>query len=121
LTNCIFSGSRTDEISLSDFTSGMQPSFFNVTFDHCLVRVEDLLDPEQGGYPDFFTEYCFNCIPGNNIDPLFVDANQDDYHLDSLSVAIGQGIPVPGLSLDLEGVARDPMNPDLGCFEWAPE
>ena len=49
---------------------------------------------------------------------LFVSINEDDYHLDTLSVAEEKGIPIPGIFIDLEGNDRDAAAPDVGCFEY---
>ena len=116
--NSIVFGSRADEIVLSDFTGGQDPFSFVVGFDHCLVRVRDLLDPDDGGYPNFLFDQCNPCINADFGDPIFVDPNEDDYHLDTLSIAEGQALPLPGIPLDLEGNDRDPATPDIGCFEY---
>lgn len=115
--NCILFGSRQDEILLSDFTAGAEPNQFNIVMNNCVVRVNELLDIDKGGYPDFFTTICQNCVEGTSFDLLFEDPNEDDYHLDSLSVAIGVGIPISGIGDDLEGQLRDGQHPDAGCFE----
>lgn len=117
LRNCIIFGSRQDEILLSDFTAGANPNQFNIDMRNCVVRVNDLLDPNKGGYPDFFTTFCQNCVDGSPVQLLFEDPNEDDYHLDSLSIAIGLGVPITGIADDLDGVTRDPQTPDVGCYE----
>lgn len=117
LRNCIIFGSRPDEIILTDFTDGANPALFNVKLDRCVVRVTELLDPAKGGYPDFFSTLCNNCVDGKSLQPLFIDPNEDDYHLDSLSIAIGVAAPLPGIAADLEGNLRDAAQPDAGCFE----
>jgi hypothetical protein len=116
--NCIIYGSRADEIILADFTFGQDPSAFDVAFDRCIVRVRDLLDPDKGGYPQFLQEQCATCINADFQDPLFMDPNENDYHLDTLSVAEMQANPIQGISIDLEGNDRDPSQPDIGCFEY---
>lgn len=117
LRNCIVFGSRQDEILLSDFTAGSEPNKFNIDLLNCVVRVNELLDPDKGGYPDFFTAICHDCVDGKSSQLLFEDPNEDDYHLDSLSIAIGVAIPINGITDDLEGRVRDQQNPDAGCFE----
>jgi len=117
LRNCIVFGSRQDEILLTDFSSGNNPTLFNVSMKNCVVRVKELLDPDKGGYPDFFTEICEGCIDGNSTQLLFEDPNEDDFHLDSLSIANGVGLPIPGINADLEGNERNSTNPDAGCYE----
>lgn len=51
-----------------------------------------------------------------NEDPLFINPQEYDYHLDSLSPAIDAGLNF-GIATDLDGVARDSI-PDLGSYEW---
>ncbi|GJM34009.1 MAG: hypothetical protein DHS20C18_30100 [Saprospiraceae bacterium] len=115
--NCIFFGSRRDEIDFGDATGRQDPSFFDVQFDHCLVKVDELLTREMGLYADFFESYCNNCVNGSRTDELFIDPDEDDYHLDTMSIAIDIGLPLPAFPTDLEGKTRD-ENPDVGCFEF---
>lgn len=115
--NCIFSGSRADQIDLIDFSGGMDPNLFEPEFSHCMVRVDELLDPDLGGYPGFLTDFCNPCLNISLNDPLFIDPSEDDYHLDSLSIAIGQAVFLPQVPADLEGNPRDPGAADIGCFE----
>lgn len=116
--NSIIFGSRRDEISLSDFNGGMDPGSFNISLENCLVRVDELLDPEEGGYPDFLLSQCNPCINGTALDAIFVDPDEDDYQLDTLSLAEGQALPINGILQDLIENDRDPQNPDIGCFEY---
>ncbi len=112
-TNCIVYGSQSDEISLFNRTG--QPNYLNYTFDHCIVRVDELTHPDQ--YPDFF-DHCISCINATYSDKLFKSLNDDDYHLDTLSVAEQKAIPINGINIDLEANERDPVMPDIGCFEY---
>ena len=52
-------------------------------------------------------------------DPCFVDAGQNDYHLDSSSLAINAAAPLAGVVNDLDGAAR-PFGsaPEIGCYEY---
>jgi hypothetical protein len=112
-TNCIITGSQKDQINLADLSPDVA---FDYVFSHCIVRLADVLKPEA--YPDFLTD-CDGCI--NNDDrslPLFVDYNDDDYHLDTLSIAENKAIPVAGISKDIDQVDRDPATPDIGCYEY---
>jgi hypothetical protein len=116
--NSIIYGSRQDEVSLSDFTGGMDPATFQITLEDCIVRVQDLIDPEEGGYTNFFTDFCVPCINASSSAAVFADPNEDDYHLDTLSIAEGIATPIGSITVDLELNDRDPSNPDLGCFEY---
>lgn len=118
LLNCIVAGSKRDEIAISDFTGGQNPAFLQYDFSHCIVKVNDLLDPNVG-FPDFF-DHCDPCIVAKNQDPLFVSTAEDDYHLDTLAIAEGKAMPVPTIFIDLEGTPRDATAPDIGCFEYKP-
>ena len=43
MTNCIFFGSRRDEIIVQDAFERSQPEFFALNMSHCLVKVDELL------------------------------------------------------------------------------
>jgi hypothetical protein len=113
-TNCVIYGSSRDEINLVDLTGGQTP--FNYQFDHCVVRVDQLDD--EPPYDDFFPNHCDPCINADPSAALFFDADENDYHLDTLSVAEGQAIPINDILIDLEDKMRDPVSPDIGCFEY---
>lgn len=115
--NSIIFGSRNDEISLSDFE--INNASFNYNFENCIVKIRDLTDPNRGGHPDFF-QFCNPCINATSQDVIFYAVEEDDYHLDTLSIAEGQASPLSGLEFDLDGVVRDPSNPDIGCYEYIP-
>jgi hypothetical protein len=111
--------SRRDEISLLDF-SVCGPAFdFDYQFDNCIVKYDELTDPEFG-FPNF-PDNCINCLNASSSDTLFVSVSDDDYHLDTLSIAEEFAMPITGLMLDLEGKDRDLQMPDAGCYEYAPE
>ncbi|MEZ5056208.1 MAG: right-handed parallel beta-helix repeat-containing protein [Saprospiraceae bacterium] len=115
--NSIIFGSRNDELSLVDYE--FNNAGFDYNFENCIVKVRELLDPDKGGFPDFF-QNCIPCINATSQDILFENPSEDDYHLDSLSIAEKQAIPIPGIGFDLEGVVRDNATPDIGCFEYIP-
>lgn len=116
MTNCIFFGSRRDEIIVQDAFERSQPEFFALNMSHCLVKVDELLTRNSAQYGDFFSTYCLNCLNGDNSSKLFLDRPENDYRLDTLSLAQNRGLVLPGLPFDLIGTPRDGM-PDLGCFE----
>ncbi|MCB0688382.1 MAG: hypothetical protein KDC53_17710 [Saprospiraceae bacterium] len=112
--NSIIYGSSRDVISLQDGVGEQDPSFFRYRFLNCVVRVDELLD--EGGHPDFF-DFCNPCLNGDGDSPLFVDPDLNDYHLDSLSIAIELAKPIININQDLEGNDRDLDRPDAGCYE----
>ncbi len=99
--NAIIYGSDQEEITLSfDSTAG-----FEYMFDHCLLRTTG-----STADPLHYT----GCI--TNQDPRFVDVQNFNFEIDSISPAIDKGIPL-GIPFDIKGNARgDP--PDLGAFEY---
>jgi len=113
MTNCIVTGSDEDELSLKPVAD---PTVrFNLLFDHCLLKIRKLTDQNQ--FPKFIQDYTQNCIISGSLDPLFIDISKDNYRLDTLSMADGKGIPINNILNDLENVLRDPLKPDLGCYE----
>lgn len=114
LTNTIIVGNDDDELSLQDATDG-EAGFFEYQLTNCIVRVDELIDTEQ--WPDFF-DNCVDCDNFNFTDPLFVDFNEGDFQLDSLSVAIEKALPIADVLSDLNDNSRDATNPDIGCFEY---
>ena len=111
--NCIFVGSRTDQITLEDRINN--PLQFNYKFENCIVKVKDLI--KANAYPDFF-DHCVPCLNVENKDTLFVNLNENDFHLDTLhSKANRYAVPVQGIDKDLDEKSRDAVKPDAGCFE----
>ncbi len=113
--NSIIAGSAKDEIVLADATQGEQSGFFDFDFNNCIVKVAELLD--EGNFPNFF-DRCIDCKNMELNDTLFVDISEDDYHLDTMSIAENKAIPLFGINTDIEGNPRDSNTPDLGCFEF---
>ena len=77
-----------------------------------------MLDPTEGAYPNFFEDFTTDCINAVYGDTLFVSINENDYQLDTLSIAEEAAKVINGISLDLLNRARDATNPDIGCFEY---
>ncbi|MEZ4926345.1 MAG: right-handed parallel beta-helix repeat-containing protein [Saprospiraceae bacterium] len=111
--NCIFFGSRADQITLFDRLDDRTQ--FDYEFKNCIVRVRDLI--KETAYPDFL-DHCQPCLNADSQDTLFVNVNDRDFHLDTIgSIANRYAVPVPGIDLDLDGKMRDGSTPDAGCFE----
>jgi hypothetical protein len=106
--NCIVFGSNTQELSLlEDETGG-----FNYQFNNTLFKLNTIVD--QRGFD--VTDPRFS-LPLVNLDPQFVNTNQNNYALDSGSQAIDQGniTDIGPYILDLKGNIRN--TPDLGALE----
>lgn len=114
-TNCVIYGPDDDEIEFSDAFQGEEPRQFQYQFKNCIVAVDELLDPDQ--FPNFF-DHCTDCISATREDEVFVDYEEFDYRLDTMSIAIGKAFPLPTVSLDIEGNQRDNVMPDIGCYEF---
>ena len=113
--NCIISGDDDDEISLSNGNKS-NTAQFDYFFQNCIIKIDELTDAEN--YPNFF-EQCSGC---DNVDvrdeELFIDFEEADFHLDTMSVALMNARPIGDLQFDLEGTMRDATNPDIGCYEF---
>ncbi|WP_222707015.1 right-handed parallel beta-helix repeat-containing protein [Neolewinella aurantiaca] len=116
--NSIISGSRGSELIFLDIFEGSEPSQWNVLFNNSVVRTDQpFLDSQNGIFSDFYENICRNCHNLEFSDPLFVALDQDDYQLDSLSVARDLGAFLPSLPTDILGVERDLSTPDAGAYE----
>jgi hypothetical protein len=114
-TNCIFYGSKDDEISFTDATT-TATNDFTTNFKNCLVRVKDLLKADNT--PDFLTTRCKDCVNADSKAKVFRKPSDDNYKLDTLSVAEMKALVIPSISKDLEDKIRDLQKPDIGCFEF---
>ena len=117
-TNCVIYGSREDQLAFNDATTTVTTDF-NFTFKNCIVRAKELLT-NKGGYPNFLTANCTNCINAPTTAKLFRKPSIGDFHLDTLSIAEQKAIPIPSIPTDLDKKARDLQKPDIGCFEFYP-
>lgn len=113
--NSIIVGSSADELWMIDAAEQME-TFFEVTMHNNIVVVDELLDVDN--FPTFFETICTSCFEWAFNDTLFVDMGRYSFHLDTGSVAEMKAIPIPGLTDDLEGKPRDPVMPDIGCYEF---
>jgi hypothetical protein len=116
--NSVISGSRGSELIFLDIFEGNEPSQWNVLFNNSVVRTDQaFLDSQDGIFSDFYNSICSNCHNLEFSDDLFIALDQDDYQLDSLSVARNLGVFLPAVPTDKLGVARDMTTPDAGAFE----
>ncbi len=113
-TNCIIYGPSRDEVFLVKSPDENVP--FELSFDHCILRVDELDD--EAPWTNFFQDYCADCHVLQSDDKLFLDISENDYHLDTFSIAEEKALPLPDVLFDLENKARDPLLPDIGCYEF---
>lgn len=113
--NSIVVGSSTDELWLVD-AAEPKGELFDVRMRNNIVVVDELLDPAN--FPAFFEMICNDCFEWTHSDTLFADISGNDYHLDTSSIAEMKAIPIPGITDDLDGKPRDPLFPDIGCYEF---
>ncbi len=119
-TNSIIAGSRKDELVLRDNSLRENQALFDVKFDHCAIKVTELVTDEKSLYQDFFETLCQSCLKLESDSPLFKNVDEVDFRLDSLSVVRGAGRPINdfiSINIDIEGNMRDPSHPSIGCFE----
>ncbi|MEE4196970.1 MAG: hypothetical protein V2I54_04950 [Bacteroidales bacterium] len=105
--NCIVYGNKESEI-LIDEAPG---TAFNYYFDHSLIKVNEEISTADNNY--------FHNIIVNQ-DPKFKDPYDNNYELDTLSIAKDSGNPEYGVlfpfDLNLNSRTND-NGPDLGAFE----
>lgn len=111
--NCIIAGNEEDEISLFDLTAG-EPGFFDYQINNSVVIVDELI--EDDAFPDFF-DHCNNCIDASRSDTLFLNIEEIDFHLDTMSIALDKAVAIPNINIDIEGSPRPDVGPDIGCYE----
>jgi hypothetical protein len=119
--NSIVAGSRNSELLLLDGFEGSEDGAFQISITNSVVRTdEEFLRSSGGIFADFYGTDCQDCYNLQPRDPLFFDRSDDDYRLDSLSVARNLGRYLPQLPTDLAGNQRDTDTPDAGALEWQP-
>ncbi len=105
--NSIVYGYNQNEFE-ADMIGGADSIYF---LDHCSLKSTLKFDNENN-FKDIFA----------NQDPKFVNADSNNYRLDTLSPAIGVGDPdiASQVPLDIDGNSRLPL-PDLGAYQHIPE
>ena len=104
MNNCIMYGSQDDEFD-TEFSAGPDTSYI---FNNSILKTKRYNDVN-------YNECLFNT------NPKFVN-RESDYHLDTLSPAIGLGNPKYSTGLlqyDLDGVDRG-NKPDAGAYQYIP-
>lgn len=104
MNNCIMSGNQDDEFD-TEFSAGPDTTYI---FNNSILKTKRYNEAN-------YNECLFN------INPKFVN-KESDYHLDTLSPAIGIGNPKYSTGLlqyDLDGVDRG-NKPDAGAYQYVP-
>jgi len=104
IKNCIVYGGLETEAVFDKKNDNLA----NVTLSNCILKSKDPL-------PSFVAQTAIKL----NQDPLFKDYAKNDHHLQEGSPAIGAGISVGNLNVDLDGVTRS-NPPSIGCYEFKP-
>jgi hypothetical protein len=109
--NCIIYGNIDGEIG-HDLTGTI-----SLNYDHCVVKVDDEFDTT---IPGMFT----NCIINPNKELEFISTFDNDFHLDTLTVAEDAADPAitsqsPFIDKDNDGNPREVPagSPDIGAYE----
>lgn len=110
-TNCIIAGSNDDEILFVDVSEGQEPELFNVNYENCIVKIDELTMDQ------LFLDSCSDCTEMSIRDSLFTNLDDYDLTLHDMSIALDKGQSLENISDDILGNLRDAVTPDLGCYE----
>lgn len=113
--NCIIWGDKKDELYFDKFPDAGTMDYL---FDHCFIRISDETEREASNFIGTVL----------NEDPLFVNTDNYNYQLDTLSPAISQAnidfinqFPLE-LNYDLNRIERLlNAKADIGAYEWVDE
>jgi len=112
--NCLILGNDTDEIAFADWNPEDQSNFI-YEMENCFVQVDEFLDPDQ--YPDFFNN-CIDCLNNPPKDTLFINMDEYNFRLDTMSAPINAGKNLNLFNDDFDGNPRNDGVYDVGCFEF---
>jgi len=104
ISNTIINGFGDNELNVDMLDEG-NPTL-DYQFTNCLIKAENTTVAD--------VEFV-NCI--NNVDPLFVDEQLADFHLQATSPCVDAGVNLNWALKDFEGKDRTLSSPDIGCFE----
>jgi hypothetical protein len=110
--NCIIYGNQENEfVADLDLTGNPEVSFL---FDHCMMKLDKEFDTSNELFFKNITRHADSL-------PHFVDTEEGDYRLDSISAAKNKGTSIYStiFPFDQDGIDRNTDGkPDLGAYEW---
>ncbi len=115
MRNTIIAGNGSDELVLSDGTFREVEDVLNFEMNNCYIKMDTILN--NNNFPNFFDQ-CINCASIKFNEALFLNSDEADFHLDTLSQVEGKASPISGIFEDIEDNLRDIASPDVGCFEY---
>jgi len=103
VTNCIMYGNTLNEFAIDSI--GNSSVLFDVNFTNCLLKKEEI--------------YSYNYItnPIWNIDPMFIDSEINDFHVEPNSSIIDAGSNIIFTNSSIDAVSRGAA-PDIGAYEF---
>jgi parallel beta-helix repeat protein len=107
IKNSIIYGSQTSEIAFDTVNPNNDPTLLNIAFKRCLIKLET---------PSTNTMYQDQIVW--NTDPIFTNVSEGNFKPVPTSPINGLGNPLFTLPFDIDGVARNMANPDLGAYEF---
>ena len=109
-TNCIIYGNDNPELLLDD----VPDADFNFKFKNCLTLFNDPNNYFSGPYYNFDNQNLYENVLFN-LDPEFLDSQQNKLQIPLNSPAAGQGANTGNLNTDILGTTR-PTPSDLGAY-----
>lgn len=106
IKNSVIYGNQNYEIALDTVNPNNDPNFLNFRFDNCVIK-----------YKEGSTHSMFNSVHFNE-DPKFEKPNENKFKPQAGSSLANRGNANFALPFDIEGTARDLINPDLGAYEF---
>ena len=103
MINCLVYGNALDEFIIDSLANS--PALFDVNLDYCLLKKEEIYE----------YSYLTNIIWNQN--PMFIDVELKDFHVELGSPVIDSGNTLNGTTLSIDGVSRG-GTPDIGAYEF---
>lgn len=108
--NCIVYGNRRVEFGIGLESSGI----LDFSFDHCFLRLAE--NPDDGAFDRMDPNLFINCTL--DVNPEFVDVQNFNYELDSISPALDVADPTIAQQVPTDIIKNSrTSNPDVGAYE----